>query len=828
MSDRSRKFPHIYLSDKGKSEKYTRPPKGGGDDSPPPLRDRVEHAQALELLIGTAIQQARQQMDSREPGIADEGKGFYLEFQILADGANAFQQLGDRTKKIELVAVKKIPDREDMVTATVFVPEAAADYFLKKVRKYRDEETKKSKPKNEALISRLENVQIGTVKSLFTDDLNLFPENGQEVWWEVWLRQERSSLFEDITRILNIRTKLHAITFPEREIVLVMSNVEAMARLIANSDAVAELRIAKDIPSIFLEMGSREQVDWAEDLARRLIEPGEHAVAISLLDSGATRIHPLLALGLAPDDMHTVDPAWGINDSPHWRGHGTAMAGIALYADYLLDNLATDEPVKLLHRIESVKILPTTGQNDPELYGAITEQGVFLPEIQAPKRRRVFCLAVTSSVGSSDRGMPSSWSAAMDQLCFNDNEAPRLIIISVGNISQEILPGDYPNINNLETVENPAQAWNPLIVGAYTEKVNVLDSNYRGWQPLASGGDLSPRSRTSVTWETQWPIRPDVVFEGGNMAHDGQNPAEAINDLCLLTTHYRPAVRMFDYMGDTSSATALASHMAARIMSEQPTYRPETVRAMIVHSAEWTPAMQAHFNGTSTKTAKRALVRRYGYGVPDLARALQSASNDLTLITEDKLQPFYLELNTIKTKDMNFYQLPWPSEVLEGQGEVNVELKITLSYFIEPNPGERGWSSRHRYSSHGFRFEVKNSLETIEDFKWRINKAVREEDDEKPSNTSDSEQWFLGSKIRDGGSIHSDIWSGTAVDLASKDAIAVYPVGGWWKEKKYLERYDQVSHYSLIVSIRVPGVEVDIYTPVANLVGISIPMDISV
>ena len=176
---------------------------------------------------------------------------------------------------------------------------------------------------------------------------------------------------------------------------------------------------------------------------------------------------------------------------------------------------------------------------------------------------------------------------------------------------------------------------------------------------------------------------------------------------------------------------------------------------------------------------------------------------------------------------MNLHQLPWPSEVLEKLGEVNVELKVTLSYFIEPNPGERGWASRHRYSSHGFRFEVKNSLETIEDFKWRINKAVREDDDEKPSNTSDGEQWFLGSKTRDGGSIHSDIWSGTAVELASKDAIAVYPVGGWWKEKKYLDRYNEVSHYSLIVSIRVPGVDVDIYTPVSNLVSIPIPMDIA-
>ncbi len=569
----------------------------------------------------------------------------------------AFEKLEDRTKKIELVAVHQIPEQEGIVAATVFVPESAIDYFLQKVEKYRDEDTEKGKPKNEALVSRLETVQIGTVNSLFTDDPDLFPKDGQEAWWEVWLRKERRNVFDQVTQRLDIRTKPHTITFPEREIVLVMSNIESMARIIKNSDAVAELRIAKDIPSIFLEMGALEQANWAEDLAERLLEPGQHAVAISLLDSGATRIHRLLSLALDPDDMYTVEPSWGVNDSIYWHGHGTAMAGVALYAD-LLDPLLASGQVKLLHRLESVKILPTNGENDPELYGVITEQGVSLPEIQAPDRRRVFCMAVTSGYGSTDKGTPSSWSSAVDQLCFNDNEFRRLMIISAGNILIDIALDNYLNVNDLEMVENPAQAWNPLVVGAYTEKVNVLDSDYTGWQPLAPGGDLSPRSRTSVTWETQWPIRPDVVFEGGNMAHDGHNPAVSIDDLCVLTAHYRPELRTFDYMRDTSCATALASHMAARIMSEQPTYRPETIRALIVHSAEWTPAMRTHFDGASSKKHRRNLVRRYGYGVPDLARALQSASNDLTLIAEDELQPFFLENNRVKTKDMNLHKLP--------------------------------------------------------------------------------------------------------------------------------------------------------------------------
>lgn len=826
MSDQPRRFPHIYLPENGKSEKYTRPPSGGGSSSHP-QRDRAAHARTLELAIGKAVQKARQQLDSRQPEVAAGVPGFYLEFQVQADGANAFEKLENRTKKIELVAVNQIPEQEGMVAATVFVPESAIDYFLQKVEKYRDEDTEKSKPKNEALVSRVETVQIGTVKSLFTDDPDLFPEDGQEVWWEVWLRNERRSVFDQVTQRLDIRTKPNTITFPEREIVLAMSNAEAMAQIIKNSDAVAELRIAKDIPSIFLEMGALEQSNWAEDLAERLIEPGQHAVAISLLDSGAIRTHRLLSLALASVDMHAVEPSWGVNDSGYWHGHGTAMAGVALYAD-LLNPLLTSGQVKLLHRLESVKILPTNGKNDPELYGAITEQGVSLPEIQAPDRRRVFCMAVTSGYGSTDRGTPSSWSSAVDQPCFNDNEFRRLMIISAGNIYQDIALGDYLNINDLEMVENPAQAWNPLVVGAYTEKVNILDSDYTGWQLLAPGGDLSPRSRTSVTWESQWPIRPDVVFEGGNMAHDGHNPAVPIDDLCVLTTHYRPEVRSFDYMRDTSCATALASYMAARIMSEQPTYRPETVRALIIHSAEWTSAMRTHFSGASSKTARRALVRRYGYGVPDLGRALQSASNDLTLITENELQPFYVESKggQVKTKDMNLHKLPWPSEVLEELGEANVELKVTLSYFIEPNPGERGWAYKHRYASHGLRFKVKGSLETYDEFRWQINKAVRDEEEGKKSSSPDEKNWFLGPNTRDSGSVHCDIWRGTAVELAQKDAIAVYPVGGWWKEKKYLERYSQVSYYTLIVSIRVPEIDVDIYTPVENLVKPAIPTDI--
>jgi hypothetical protein len=766
----------------------------------------------LERAIGQALIEARKQIKSREPEIATGKPGFYLEFQVQADEANAFEKLENRQKKIELVAVHQSPDQKDVVQATVFVPESAIGYFLSKVEKYRDEETEKGNPKNEALVARLDTIQLGTVRSLFTDDSAFFPQDGQEIWWEVWLRRHQRETFELVTRRLNIQTKPHTITFPEREVVLAMANVEAMARIIKNSDAVAELRVAKDTPSMFLEMGPIEQGRWVRDLADRILAPGMHAIAVCLLDTGVTQTHPLIEPSLDLSDLHTSEPTWGTHDH---HGHGTEMAGLALYSD-LLNVLPTSNEVKLMHRLESVKILPPHGQNDPELYGAITEEAVARPEIQAPNRRRVFCMAVTSETPSPNLGTPSSWSAAIDKLCFGEDNFRRLMVISAGNIQEDILARDYLNINDVATIENPGQAWNPLIVGAYTEKINIIDATYTGWQAVAPGGDLSPRSRTSVSWDSQWPIRPDVVFEGGNLASDSQNPAVAIDDLCLLTTYYRHNLRLFGSIRDTSCATALASYMAAGIMSENPTYLPETVRALIVHSAEWTPAMQRRFQQATSQNAKRPLLRRYGYGVPNLQRALQSATNDLTLIVEDELQPFYKD-SSVKTRDMKLHRLPWPSEELEQLGETYVELKVTLSYFIEPNPGERGWGQRHRYASHGLRFEVKKPLESYDAFRKRINKAAREEEENQTTRT-EGDNWFLGPKLRNRGSIHSDTWHGTAADLATRNAIAVYPIGGWWKEKPHLERWNQSARYSLIVSVRVPEVEVDIYTPVSNLI----------
>jgi hypothetical protein len=809
-------LPHLYLRGSGRAEPYTSKRRAGAH--PLPQRDRAGHAEVLRIALEEAFAASEVRRQERDPNVAAGTPGLYLDFEIPPGAEDAVELLENRVKHIELVAVRQ-PSETDPLLATVFVPDSAANHFLRKVEAYRSEHTKKGKPKNAALITRIENIALAAVQSLFTDDPASLPAAGQPIWWEVWIRQGHAAALDAVATRLEIPVQQQGLLFPDREVRLVYGSGITIARLFVNSDAIAELRRAKDTPSLFVRWSNVEQATWATDLVGRIAGPKRQDVAVCVLDTGVTQVHPLIALALDPNDVHAYDPAWPAGDS---RGHGTNMAGTALYGD-LTSIMAGNGAVQLTHRLESVKILPDEGENEPKLYGAITRESITRAEVQAPDRHRAVCMAVTSDLGAK-RGRPSSWSAAVDQLCFGDETTRRLVLISAGNIREGLSKADYPTRNETESIENPAQAWNAITVGAYTEKTTVVDPSYAGWEAIVPVGDLSPTSRTSLVWERKWPIKPDVVMEGGNWAALGDQ-CDCPDDLGLLTTYHDPTMRHFDIFRDTSAATALAGNLAGKILAAVPERWPETIRALIVHSAEWTPAMKCQFGATPSEQQKRVVLRKYGYGVPSHERAMFSALNDLTLVAEDELQPLRKdnEDGVIKSRDMNLYQFPWPRAELEQLAETEVELRVTLSYYVEPNPGERGWLRRHRYPSHGLRFAVKRPLESVAVFHQRINAAAAADEEGIETGDAGRDNWTLG-RVRDTGSIHSDYWRGTAADLAQRSTIGVYPIGGWWKENPTHRRYERAVRYCLIVSIRAVNGNVDIYTPVRVQITTPIPV----
>ena len=172
--------------------------------------------------------------------------------------------------------------------------------------------------------------------------------------------------------------------------------------------------------------------------------------------------------------------------------------------------------------------------------------------------------------------------------------------------------------------------------------------------------------------------------------------------------------------------------------------------------------------------------------------------------------------------DMHLHELPWPSESVISIFDSEVILTITLSYFIEPNPGNKQYSNSYNYQSHGLRFKMIDSGESLEKFKERVNKEARQEEEPGNKKSYPGEKWIIGSQIRDKGSIHKDIWKGTGADLATRNNIAIYPVNGWWKTRKKLGKYNESVRYSLIITIDSPDSDIDLYTPIINQINIEL------
>jgi len=827
-------LPHILLKEKPAESIFTNA-KGGGQNPELPERDREKHANFLLDRLKDAWLKAENEKKRAVSHIARNG--VYLEIKgeagyELTTKSLENQRSRDKNKWIRLLNVRKVKHIHiDEITkeenelyetvATIFVPVSQKKYFANMISKYATELHYMGNFKNKALVESISDIQNALlVPSFWQDDLDIIPADKPE-WCEVWLSNDSDEMihrFEGCLKDLKIISKQGHIRFPERIVKLVYATRTQLEDLTRNSDDIAEYRKAKVTAEFWTKMDKREETQWVQNLLERLQVDREALISICLLDTGVNSGHPLLSPLLDPVDCQSVDPLWETHDH---KGHGTQMAGISAYGD-LANALESNGPVLINHVLESVKILPPPkyGHNEPELWGDITSQAISLAEIQSPFRKRINCMAVTSD-DARDRGKPSSWSGALDQIASGiDDKDKRLIIISAGNADIKSRK-DYPDAQLTDSIHDPGQSWNALTVGAYTQLNTISDPTFRGYTPIARPNQLSPFSTTSLTWEDKWPIKPEIVMEGGNAAADAGGFITECADLSLLSTHYAPQTKLLDYINQTSAAASLAAHFAARVQCLYPDYWPETIRALMVHSAEWPDELKRQFVRDGSKTELKKLLRICGYGVPNLERALYSTSNSLTLIAQAEIQPFMTKGSERKTKDMHFYKLPWPAEVLRNMDDARVQMRITLSYFVEPGPGEIGWKDRYRYASHALRFDINSPGESDAEFRKRINKAARDENEGHPGTSSPSPHWVIG-QARDKGSIHSDIWNGTAAELAASRFIAVSPRIGWWRERKHLGKCDSRTRYALIVSISSPELEVDIYTPVAQQVGVEV------
>jgi hypothetical protein len=704
--------------------------------------------------------------------------------------------------------------------------------------------TEKGNPPNKVKVESIEAIRTARLETFWTDAPDGLPTEAQEqIWWALWCYKDSEAEVENVCARLNVRAADtdRRLYFPEITVVPVLATRATIELMLFATGAIAELRRADDTPVFFTDDVQGDEHEWTDDLAERIVWPAMDAPAVCLFDSGVNRGHALIEPALAPTDLHALKEDWGVDDhDPH--GHGTSMAGVILHGD--LTAVLGDQSVRTLsHRLESVKLLPPDGfdPNDPKSYGVLTQSAIALPEIEAPDRTRIFCMAVTN--GDVSGATASTWSAAIDQAAVGrmigddqDEEESedhsqttrpkRLIIVSAGNIFAET---DYASRRPQDEfpIEDPAQAWNALTIGGYTDLIDLRDEDYEDWTPMVGAGELSPHSRTSVTWpQGLSPFKPELVMEAGNRAvNPGQTEMLTMGSLSLLSTGSSVVAPLVPFEA-TSAAAAQAARMAIRLAAQHPDYWPETIRAMMVHGAEWTAPMLQALGDTPSKRARYELVRRFGYGVPSLERANASALNHLALFAQAEIQPFKIEKGR-KFNECHYYALPIPRQMLEALENEIVEMKVTLSYFIEPNPGLSANVDAQRYQSHGLRFDHQRKNESVRRFKLRVNPSERENPRLRPAASAPADpRWMLGEDSISAGSLHCDVWTGPAIELLNRDTICVKPVNGWWRNRASTNVCNRKSRYALIVTLKARNADLDIYTPVCTSIGLPVPVAI--
>ena len=810
-------FPHLLVIDRVETQDFHRT---GGGGSKIRIVQRKAHGDRLLNEASQAITDGEQDRLS-----IDDERLRAAGSVILIEGATA----------IELLKLKSL-DRADgswilltvsqgengIESAAVWVSDKHREKFLRLFKDYLDD-SKNSKnrlPKNNELVANMARIRKALLDDLWQSDGQPGPGNQ---WWELWLTPsegaETSVRSVASKRGWEISTK--RIQLVDRLVLWVRTTWADLRVLIATSAPIAEVRRAQFIDSL-VELPSEDQQVLIDDLVSRISIADSNSPAVCVLDTGTRRSHDLLSASLAVADWHSLT-----SSAADAHGHGTKMAGLALFGS-VETPLLSAEPIVLRHRLESVKLYPEKGQeHEPSTYGLVTAQAVSIPESTA-NRRRVFCLPISAPQERSDR--PSLWSASLDALAMGtdigqdehgitligvpDPGATRLFIVAAGNCEVQLPPTSYLDVCDTSLVEDPSQAWNCLVVGA-TTCLDTLptDPSFHDWTLLAIGGELSPHSRTGLMIGTKWPVRPDVCMEGGNVLTNGTDLESLHPSVALLTTGRNDDAALTT-ANATSAATALASRLAARVLAQYPSYWPETVRGLIVHGAEWTPAMKAAINAASKVQEKRNVLGRYGWGVPNEDNVLASATNAVTMVVQDEFVPF--SGPEYAMRQFRLHTLPWPQEDLQALGAEDIQLRVTLSYFVEPSAARRGWRDRYSYASHLLRFELRNPVENTSEFVRRVGRSASNEESGKSSTDSGNDRWTMGPVTRNQGSLHQDTWDGSAADLAQCGMIAVHPIGGWWKNSKRKDRRDLPVRYSLIISLRSRREDIDIYTPVAT------------
>nr|VFJ47811.1 MAG: Subtilase family protein [Candidatus Kentron sp. DK] len=551
-----------------------------------------------------------------------------------------------------------------------------------------------------------------------------------------------------------------------------------------------------------------------------ITDPGEQAPGVVVLDSGLATGHPLLAAAVG--DAQSFLPGEEAADE---NGHGTHVAGLALYGDFEA-SLRSGAFVPTL-RLFSGRILDKDNENTTGFVENHIDEAVryFVKEYQC----RVFNLSFGDANKPYLGGHLKGLSLTLDTL---SRELKVLFVVSVGNhrVDEDSPDGlawrdNYPHylLDEAWRIIEPAPALNVLTVGSLARHNLTFGSQRDALDPseipIAQPDQPSPFTRSGHFVDGA--IKPELVAHGGNWAINARRGMNRLlkqgQGLGVISTGPSFAAgELFAVYSGTSMAAPQVAHLAASILREHPEASANLLRALLCAHAVVPEDSQALIQEATKKfiSERKAINKekkenpgypskrlaklnaRYqelgnlldqyhcicGYGRVDEMALNRSLENAVTLIAG----------GPIPNKHHHFYEIPVPEEFTNG-GKRLREIAVALAY----TPVVRSTRIKYRATRIDFRLVTAPDLERVTTM---FNKAT-EKDDYK--NIPELKIATIGQQARSKGTVQADFWRFSQFNVNSKLRneklfVVVTRNDFPWGENLCAQEED----YALVVSLR--------------------------
>lgn len=601
---------------------------------------------------------------------------------------------------------------------------------------------------------------------------------------------------------------------------LVETQIQSVDKINLDSLLMYRLRVNVNQANMLLNHGDVRLVDLPptsgiqysqlhcdiENLPEGIPSPPANAARICILDSGITSNHPLIAPAMA----ESADFIGG--DGSDLNGHGTAVAGIALYGDLESCKASNYWRPELL--LFNGRVLNEHAEFDVKTIEKTLVEAVtyFVEEHQC----RIFNLSLGNANAPYDGRHVRGIAYVLDKLARDFNV---LFVVSTGNFNGSNNPevpkyswrDEYPEylLAEQSVLIDPAPALNVITVGSLAKHNATFDAQrYPEIAQLAPASENQPSPFTRHGPSVKGAIKPDLIATGGNFAsavRTGREYDAVMKGMGVLTCNSRfVGNTIFTEMSGVSFAAPYETHLAGRLLNNYPRASANLLRALLVNHANLPNEVESSFPEDMKATYKAACGRDAGrdvagYGVVDENELFRSSENVVVLMAEDK----------IENNAHHFFELPLPPEFLRSQRAAR-EIRVTLAYC----PAVRTTRLDYVATKIHFRLVKGESLEAVQ---RHFNHETQGETDTRNDDATGNRD--ITAELRSKGTVQSSTWRMKQRNPNEKWFVVVTRQDRDWGEALSLEQED----YALVVTVTDRENEhAQLYTQISQLIELQI------